>query len=151
MTIEQRLVRDLGTTNDSRLAVWLLRDGTLVNGSVEGRQRDVDHHEIGSYFTPSVRATPGSSAIYISKFERRGNVRWGCSEYGYCAELLGPPSQAVVDTLAPRFLSAAHAGVETCIIRRTRRGTTTTTNVYEFLEYVARHTSLDVPNWTEWR
>lgn len=146
MTIEQRLAHDLGTTRDPHLAVWLLRDGTLVNGSVEGHQRDVDHHEIGSYFNRSNRETPGSSAIYVAKFERRGNVRWGCSPYGYWAELSGPPSQQTLDVLARHFLRASRAGIETCVVRRTRRGTGAQTDIHGFLRYAARYTNLDVPD-----
>ncbi len=93
MTIEQRLVKDLGTTDIPELAVWMLKDGTLVNGSYEGHQRDVDHHEIGYYFKPSIHAEPGDSYIYILKFMRRGNIRVGCSESGYYMETRTPPTE----------------------------------------------------------
>ena len=92
MTIEQRLLADLGATTIPDFAVWLLKDGTLVNGSHEGYQRDIDHHEIGQYFKHSKYHVPGSSTLYLRKFMRRGNIRISCSDCGLCAEYAVTPS-----------------------------------------------------------
>lgn len=68
MTIEQRLIKELGTTDDPVFAVWLLRDGTYVNGTIEGHQRDIDHHEISAFYRPSKRQQPGGWGLYVYKF-----------------------------------------------------------------------------------
>ena len=106
MTIEQRLVKDLGTTTDPTLAVWMLRDGTYVNGSYEGHQRDVDHHEISRYYRRSKRHIPGSYGIYVYKFMARGNIRVGCSDSGWCYELGCVPSREQADQLYKAIINA---------------------------------------------
>lgn len=145
MTIEERLLRDQGTTEDPHLAIWLLKDGTLVNGSIEGRQRDVDHHEIGQYFKKSKFQEPGSSLIYIKKFERRGNVRWGCSETGYWAELRATPTQEQFNTIVKHFTDAARNRIDNCVVIFTRRGRKIQTDVYGLMNHVERYTNLTVP------
>lgn len=87
MTIEERLIKDLGTTSRPELAVWMTKDGTLVNGSHDGIRRDVDHHEISHYYKKSKYDDGGSSTLYIRKFMRRGNIRMGCHEAAYIMEL----------------------------------------------------------------
>lgn len=99
MTIEKRLVHDLGVTTNPEHAVWLLTDGTLVNGSHEGRQRDVDHHEIGSYFKKSKKETGYDPYLYMAKFMRRGNIRWGCSETGLAVEFIKMPTRHQLDVM----------------------------------------------------
>lgn len=85
MTIEERLVAEYGLTDNPECGVWLLKDGRLVNGSYDGRQRDVDHSEICRFF----RKPKGEMLYrdvgpykYVAKFMRRGNIRWGCSGSG---------------------------------------------------------------------
>lgn len=117
MTIEQRLLRDCGTTEEPCLAVWLLPDGEWVNGSCEGFQRDQDHHEIGAYFRPSVRQEPGSTYIYIRKFMRRGNIRVSCAQ-GFCrAEMLVPPTRSQVVQVLEKFGPLARDGWDVLIER----------------------------------
>lgn len=65
MKIKDRLVQRYGLTDNFIFSVWMLRDGRLVNGSYEGHQRDVDHHEIEDFFKPSKLESPGSSYIYM--------------------------------------------------------------------------------------
>lgn len=93
MTIEERLIHDLGITPNFNHAVWLLPDGTLINGSHEGRQRDVDHHEIGFYFKKSKYDTGGDSYLYIKKFMNRGNIRWGCDKDNMTIEFTKKPTE----------------------------------------------------------
>lgn len=144
MTIEQRLVRDYGVTDDPALAVWLLRDGTLVNGSHEGHQRDVDHREINAYFKPSVRARPAEGDLYIAKFERRGNVRWHLNEFGMCLELVGPPSAAQLRVIANGARLCRQMRAPTRIVRRAstnpRRDSEST--FLEYIQYLRRYTTL---------
>lgn len=68
MTIEEKVLKEYGRTDDPVLSVWMLRDGTLVNGSCEGFQRDIDHHQIISFFSPSRKEDPGSPELYVKKF-----------------------------------------------------------------------------------
>lgn len=142
MTIEQKMLHDYGTTGVPELCMWLLRDGTMVNGSWEGHQRDVDHREVSQYFKRSKREDPGSAAIYIYKFERRGNIRVTCSDFGYGFELYGPPSR---EQLAVIFRCAAIArrnSIPVYIDRRIdmhrRRGE----DLEQFRAYLRRYTGL---------
>lgn len=99
MTIEERLVHDLSTTEHPGLAVWLLADGRFVNGSHEGHQRDVDHHEIGSYFKKSKKEKGNDPRLYMEKFMRRGNMRWGFSDCGLVLEFMKTPTANQLDTI----------------------------------------------------
>ena len=123
MTIEQRLVARYGVTDDPCLASWMLRDGTLVNGSFCGLQRDVDHHQIGEFYSRSKREDPGSSAIYVLKFMRRGNIRYGCSPDAFCVEHCGAPSVEQFKKIREHMTLALESGIQTCIGRRDRRTT----------------------------
>lgn len=134
MTIEQRVLKEYGTTWNPVLAVWMLRDGTYVNGSIEGFRRDRDHHEINAFFKSSKRQTPGSNGIYVTKFMNRGNIRVGCSEAGYCFEFTKTPSQEQLD----RICEEIRNGLEVCVARPVKRRTEWQTG-WRFLEYVARY------------
>lgn len=139
MTIEQRLVRDNGTTDGPELAVWLLADGTWVNGSKEGRQRDVDHHEIGQYFKPSKHAEPGSAYLYMLKFMRRGNIRVGCGGGYAFAEMRVPPTEAQARELIRHFAKLSRYGVDCMIERRSGKGDRVHMDVDGFKAYVRRY------------
>lgn len=142
MTIEQRLVHDLGTTDVPEMCVWLLRDGTMVNGSYEGRQRDIDHREIGGYFKRSKFEDPGSAAVYIYKFERRGNIRVTCSEFGYGFELVGPPSKRQLEKLSRMAAIARRNGIPIYIDRRIDRYLRRSETWVKFQIYLERYTNL---------
>ena len=142
MTIEQRLLKDYGETEYAEAAVWLLKDGTLVNGSKEGWQRDVDHHEIGQYFRRSVRENPGSSYCYIVKFMRRGNVRLSCSRSGYCAELRRIPTERQLRVLSKMMYQARRNAIQTYVEWRSQKGTRHSGNWYDYLHYIRRYTDL---------
>lgn len=75
MTIEQKALKLWGETDDPQDSIWILPDGTMLNGCQGGYIRDVDHAEIGQFFAPSKSQDPGSNWIYIKKFIRRGNIR----------------------------------------------------------------------------
>ncbi len=152
MTIEEKLVRDCGLTEDPCMGVWLLRDGRLVNGSHEGFQRDIDHHEIGQYFKRSKFEEPGTNGIYMLKFMRRGNIRWGCSEFGYCVEHVGPPSHEQFLRIRKHMLDAMDAGIDTGVGRRVAPGRTVYMPYLEWLrKYVRPYTRLcnGIYDWTE--
>lgn len=143
MTIEQELIRDLGLTEDPFLAVWMTRDGLLVNGSIEGRQRDIDHHEIGQYFKASKFQDPGSSAIYVRKFMRRGNIRMGFSDCGLCFEFETPPSEAQVKTLAPWIQEGLDGRVEICAARHGVHGIKYE-NAWQIAAYFKRYLGMEI-------
>lgn len=74
-TIEARAMRLWGVTNDPARGIWILRDGRMLDGCQGGYVRDVDHSEIGQFFTRSKFHTPGSNWLYMKKFIKRGNIR----------------------------------------------------------------------------
>lgn len=149
MTIEQRLLHDHGVTTEPVLAVWMLRDGTMINGSYCGRQRDVDHHEIGQYFKRSKFQDPGSSAIYIKKFMRRGNIRYGCSSCAFCIELAVTPSQAQFDRICEHMLHAWRNRLQTCVGRPGKNGVIYGT-FWEYIGHIRRYTDLCIPEDVEY-
>lgn len=117
MTIEQRLIKDCGLTDNPYFGVWMLKDGSLINGSLGGHQRDLDHREISGYYKPSKFEDPGSAGIYILKFMRRGNIRWSCSEFGFCIELIKTPTARQFRKICQYMDMAIQSGIETRIGR----------------------------------
>lgn len=148
MTIEERLVQDRGYTYVPELALWMLRNGKLINGSYEGRQRDIDHREISQYFKPSKFERPGSAYIYVEKFMRRGNIRIGCSECGYTLECDKAPNQDQFNSIQGFMNRAAEKHIPFQISRHTRSGergryTIIRNNAYQYIAYIQRYTNLE--------
>lgn len=133
MTLEKKVMKAYGTTQDKNLAVWLLRDGTLVNGSHSGTIRDVDHHEISRFFSRSKFEKPGETYLYIKKFMNRGNIRIGCSMTAHCYEFTVPPSSEQLTIMYGSILS------DPCCIARPMNGLQTWMDDLDFLKYVARY------------
>lgn len=106
MTIEQKALKAWGETSDPAMAIWILKDGTLVNGCMGGCLRDVDHAEIGQFFKPSKFQDPGSNWIYIRKFIRRGNIRMCLSTHEAFFELSGIPTQPQWRSMGRCFAAA---------------------------------------------
>lgn len=121
MTIEEKALKQYSTTENPRLAVWMLKDGTLLDGSYEGLQRDIDHREISQFFKPSKLADPGSAFVYVWKFLRRGNIRMGCSDAGFTMEYAVTPTKKQLDAMQKIHGMAEECRIETCIFRRTAR------------------------------
>lgn len=146
MTIEQRLVKELGTTDSPLMAVWLLWDDTYVNGTVEGWQRDIDHHEISKFYKPSKRQTPGSWGLYVYKFMNRGNIRVGCSEAGWCFEMSRKPSRVQADRLYRAIMDAREHGTKACFGRQGKpHANPIWRDEFGFLEYLNRYTDYYPP------
>lgn len=146
MTIEERLLKDLGATTSPILAVWMLRDGTYVNGSYEGNQRDVDHHEISGYYKPSKRQQPGEYEIYIHKFMNRGNIRVGCNECGWCYQMTRKPSREQADALYKAIMDARKHKTQAYFSRYSRKTNQTNwESDFDFLEYLNRYTDYYPP------
>ncbi len=138
MTIEERLKKKYGVTNNMHLAVWLLPNGDLINGSHDGIRRTVDHSEISEFFAPSKRQTPGSSYIYIEKFMRRGNIRIALSDLVLAFELHKTPTRAQLDILTPAILDCARKSIPVYAARMTQKGIKREDGP-EFLEYVYKY------------
>lgn len=83
-SIELRLLTDYGETHSFSLCSWILSDGTLVNGSYEGYQRDFDHGTIAEYYKTK------NTFKAVQKFMRRGNIRCMCHEFGYLFQFTVP-------------------------------------------------------------
>lgn len=144
MTIEQRLIAKCGLTNDFYLSLWMLKNGQLVNGSYEGHQRDIDHHEIGEFFKPSKRQTPGSSYIYIRKFMNRGNIRMGCSPCGCCVEFTKIPTQEQFNMLQRLANFAYDNGLPIQFTRHSNARGTIRESTKAFVWYTQQYTHLKI-------
>lgn len=75
MTIEELALKTWGEAKYPEQAIWILKNGVMINGFQHGTMRDVDHAEIGQFFKTSKYHEPGSNYLYICKFIRRGNIR----------------------------------------------------------------------------
>lgn len=78
-TIEIRAKAEWGTTKEPRFAVYMLTDGTMLDGSYEGRQRDRDHREINEFMPCINNGRPYEGYPYIRRFMNRGNIRMSCN------------------------------------------------------------------------
>lgn len=146
MTIEQRLVKDYGFTDNPRFAVWMLRDGSYINGTLEGCQRDIDHHEICTYYKASKQQAPGSYGIYVYKFMNRGNIRVGCSECGWCYEMTVMPSTDQVRQMCDAILEAREYGTRADFGRNPRGSYRTVwESDTDFIRYLHRYSSHCLP------
>lgn len=128
-SIENRVAQKYGLTDDPIMAVWILRDGRVVNGSHEGRQRDIDHRDISEFFKRSVfetraghGATSNVGSIYIDKFLRRGNIRWSGNELGFIAEIMGKPSKPAILAMARYMYQALDAGIPAAVTYHVHTG-----------------------------
>lgn len=86
MTVEEKLVRDFGLTDNVELAGYLLPNGDLVNLSYMGYMRDEDHRIVGQYF----KKRSGTDAL--NEMMRRGAVRVMCSKSHYGFEYIKKPT-----------------------------------------------------------
>lgn len=70
-TIEERAIKEWGTTEVPQFAVYMLKNGEMLNGSYEGFQRDRDHREINE-FMYSTKNSKYSGYPYIYRFMKNG-------------------------------------------------------------------------------
>lgn len=139
MTIEERLLHEYGSTDIPEFATWMLKDGTMVNGSYEGHQRDEDHRCVTQFFKRSKFEDLGSAYLYLEKFMKRGNIRMSCSESGYCIELYKIPTDKQFKRLDAIMLNAASAGIETLVIHYSVRGIRYRHSWEEYLDWLSRY------------
>lgn len=82
--IEEKARRMFGETEVFQFGGYLLQDGSMLNFSYSGYQRDEDHRIIGYFFSNA----QGTKAML--KFMRRGNVRIMCHKDSYSFEYIAP-------------------------------------------------------------
>ena len=91
--IEERARKVFGETDIFEFAGYMLEDGTMLNFSHEGYQRDEDHRIIGQFFEKA----QGYDAIM--KFMRRGNIRCSCGSFGYMFSFIKEPTEEQMRTM----------------------------------------------------
>lgn len=79
-TIEERAKQEWGTTEIPQLAIYMLLDGDMLNGSFEGFQRDRDHREINEFMPILNNGKLYDGMPYIRRFMKRGNIRIHCDK-----------------------------------------------------------------------
>lgn len=140
MTIEQRALKTWGEAREPETAIWILRDGTLVNGCMGGFVRDVDHAEIGQFFKPSKFQDPGSNWIYIRKFIRRGNIRMSMDGHEAAFELSRIPTPEQWRAMGRCFVAARKLQKPITIERMGRMpGAGRSYGRAEFAEHLSRY------------
>lgn len=94
VTVEMKAKEQWGTTTVPQFCTYLLKDGSMLNGSYEGFQRDIDHREINQflYHKPDSKNL-GSSYPYIYRFMKRGNIRMSCNEETIAFEFWKTPTR----------------------------------------------------------
>lgn len=107
--IEEKARKYYGETDIFEFAGYLLPDGTMLNFSYEGYQRDEDHRNIGQFF----RKADGWFAIVA--FLRRGNIRVSCNSNGYRFEYIQEPTEKQKIMLEQAERIAFRNGIEFCI------------------------------------
>ena len=114
--IENRMLRYYGCCENYSLATWLLADGTLLNGSCEGHQRDVDHAEAGYYF----KKAQGKEAV--KKMLRRGNIRVMCQDdSGYLFQVTRKPTSEQKAVIRKAREQADELGIPFLVCRPTKQ------------------------------
>lgn len=79
-TIEERAKAEWGTTQVPQLAIYMLPDGDMLNGSFEGFRRDRDHREINEFMPILNNGKLYDGMPYIRRFMKRGNIRIHCDK-----------------------------------------------------------------------
>lgn len=116
MTIEQKAVKQYGLTEIFPFAGYMLGDGTMLNFSYEGNQRDIDHRDIDDLFTGNAC---GTEAMY--KMLNRGNIRVSCSAACYGFEYTKKPRYDQMMTLINAWQEAYKLGIP-FILEQTEHG-----------------------------
>lgn len=144
MTIEERAYKDWGETFNPELACWMTTDGRMLNGSSAGYIRERDHRDISFYYKKSIREDPGSSQIYLRKFENRGNIRMGCSDHEYCLEISKTPTTEQIHTMRKIARAAERMNIPCTIVKRIGTLSNYHTRTFSFEEYL-----LHIEKYTE--
>ena len=147
MTIEQKLVKQYGTTDCPEFATWMLKDGTMVNGTFEGYQRDVDHICVALFYKQKAgKEACRNPYTYLRKFMDRCNLRICTSDGCFGFHFSGAPMQKQVDRILTLYHEADGFYPESYILHHTRSGETRM-NIYQFIDYLKRYTNRNLPEW----
>lgn len=139
MTIEEKALKEWGVATDCLCGLWILKDGTILNGCQSGYVRDVDHGEIGQFFKRSVYQDPGSNWIYVKKFIKRGNIRMSMEGSAYF-ELGRVPTQEQWRAMGRCFARARQRQLEIQIERMgSRPGLGKLYTRLGYIEYLSRY------------
>lgn len=104
--IEEKAIAIFGKTNVFSLAGYILEDGSMLNFSYDGYQRDEDHRIVGQFF----KKASGTEAML--KFMRRGNVRVCCNRTHYTFEFIKDLTKSQKDAIIDACREAKDLGIE---------------------------------------
>lgn len=127
--IEERAKKLFGLTNIFEFAGYMLEDGTMLNFSYGGYQRDEDHRIIGQFY----KKAQGTQAL--GKFMRRGNIRMMCHPNYYYLEFAKPPTTEQISRIKEIEKDAHKLGYEFLLEKNDRKGriAKSYTSIYQYL------------------
>ena len=130
--IEERAKKFFGLTDIFEFSGYLLEDGTMLNFSYEGHQRDIDHRDIGQFF----KKADGTTALL--KFMHRGNIRTMCDSFGFRFEIIKTPTPKQIYTLKKAYLIAIKEGIDFLIEKDNKTGKSIKcfNDISSFLNYI---------------
>lgn len=114
--IEERMRKAFGETKIFEFAGYLLEDGSMLNFSHEGHQRDMDHRDVNQFF----KNAQGTEVLM--KLMRRGNVRVMCGRDSYCFEYIKPLTRAQKNVILEAAENAENLGYPFTLERSDRNG-----------------------------
>ena len=113
LTIVMKAKAEWGTTTIPQFCTYMLKDGSMLNGSYGGFQRDIDHREINQflYHKPDSKNL-GSGHPYIYRFMKLGNIRMNCNKSTIAFEFWKTPTQEQWLTIKDLFREADELGLD---------------------------------------
>ena len=131
--IEERARKVFGETDIFEFAGYMLEDGTMLNFSYGGYQRDEDHRIIGQFFEKA----QGYEAIM--KFMRRGNIRCSCGSFGYMFSFIKEPTEEQIRTMERAYDQSGDSDAGFLIARCSKDGRIIEryTSPYQYFEQTA--------------
>lgn len=131
--IEERARKVFGETDIFEFAGYMLEDGTMLNFSYGGYQRDEDHRIIGQFFEKA----QGYEAIM--KFMRRGNIRCSCGDFGYMFSFIKEPTGEQMRTMLRAYDQSGDSDAGFLIARCSKDGRIIEryTSPYQYFEQTA--------------
>lgn len=111
ITIEKKAKKTWGTTEVPQFATYMLQDGTMLNGTYGGYQRDIDHRQIVEvmYITSKKKY---DGLPYVRRFMARGNIRMNCNSNSINLQFWKIPSRDQWITLQTILKEAEELGLQ---------------------------------------
>ncbi len=138
-SIEERARKVFGETEYFELAGYLLRNGSMLNFSYGGYQRDEDHRIIGQFYSKA----QGTEAL--RKFMRRGNIRCMCSNYDFCFEFDKLPTREQFEMLNKAHSLAIRNALDFRIERECKNKKYRVFTWDSFCDYLRKYADYYVP------